>query len=813
MTASNCVTEEQLQALGLPDVGIEYVLNVYESPPDRKVGRKRRRNLVLDVPMPRLGVSLQAESLSGEFFFLVQLNDRDDVCAVYDQPISVALQIVDRIGRHSRVPYTGDYLVVDQKQVAVYEVKADSELERLTTERPSDWSRHVDGYHYIPAEKYFSALGIRHFVVPISELSSIRGDNLRLLHTSRRCADTKPLRKMRRVVREIVSAEHAIRVGEIMDRLECSDATAILQLIDKEEIFAALDHITLSDIRNVWVCATQSDANIVQESDKHLTEFLRARSELGVREILGGKYYTDVAVRLAIVDGVTKIGRRGKEVSARTLRRYRRALKDSGGDIRCLQPRWSACGNSDLRISSTHMSHITRSMREGRQDKSCSSVHGCYVSYKESFSAFAEATELFHERPVVRSTYYLLWDMLPYGDSDLSEKGGRRLQNALSDVYDPTTKTIIATRAFETAHIDHWKADLFVVLGYVNGKKITARPWVTAMVDSFSGEILALWMSLSAPSKKSCTMVIRDCVRRHGRLPEMLVVDGGAEFKSVHFAVMLATLGVIRCERPPEDPRFGKEVERLFGQFKERFARGLPGYGLSIEQSRAISGAFKAHRTAKLTTSEAFEILERYAFHGYNFSKSSSSTVSTRTDVRIESISIFPCSGVLVEWDLRFMIATSIDAPGSGYTLFRGRGIHVDGHWYTSPKLLRYYGHKKDIDVRLEPFDTSVVYVCIDEKWLLCRNTSASIHAAFSDQRLINEARERYELRALRRELQNECDACAAAIVRAKLEEIGSRSKDAHSSTSSGASPTQAESAGFGQAIIDDMSLEEVRDY
>jgi putative transposase len=81
---------------------------------------------------------------------------------------------------------------------------------------------------------------------------------------------------------------------------------------------------------------------------------------------------------------------------------------------------------------------------------------------------------------------------------------------------------------------------------------------------------------------------------------------------------MLATLKVVRCERPPEDPRFGQQVERLFKEFKDRFARGLPGFGISIERSRAVSAAFKAAKSSSLTLLEAFETMETFAFGGYN---------------------------------------------------------------------------------------------------------------------------------------------------------------------------------------------------
>jgi putative transposase len=50
------------------------------------------------------------------------------------------------------------------------------------------------------------------------------------------------------------------------------------------------------------------------------------------------------------------------------------------------------------------------------------------------------------------------------------------------------------------------------------------------MVDAYSGEVLANWLSYKSPSRESCAMVVRDCVSRHRKLPEVLVVDGGGEF-------------------------------------------------------------------------------------------------------------------------------------------------------------------------------------------------------------------------------------------------------------------------------------------
>ncbi len=63
---------------------------------------------------------------------------------------------------------------------------------------------------------------------------------------------------------------------------------------------------------------------------------------------------------------------------------------------------------------------------------------------------------------------------------------------------------------------------------------------MTILTDAFSRRGLSLYLTFDAPSYRSCMMILRDCVRRHGRLPQILVIDGGPEFQSTYFETLLA---------------------------------------------------------------------------------------------------------------------------------------------------------------------------------------------------------------------------------------------------------------------------------
>jgi hypothetical protein len=66
------------------------------------------------------------------------------------------------------------------------------------------------------------------------------------------------------------------------------------------------------------------------------------------------------------------------------------------------------------------------------------------------------------------------------------------------------------------------------------------------MVDAFSRRVLAFTLIYDPPSYRSCMLVLRDCVRRHQRLPQNVVVDGGVEFGSIYFETLLARYGVVQ---------------------------------------------------------------------------------------------------------------------------------------------------------------------------------------------------------------------------------------------------------------------------
>lgn len=71
-------------------------------------------------------------------------------------------------------------------------------------------------------------------------------------------------------------------------------------------------------------------------------------------------------------------------------------------------------------------------------------------------------------------------------------------------------------RPFEIGHIDHTELDVELVDSR-SGANL-GRPWLTILMDAFTRVILAFFLTFDPPSYRSCMAVIRDAVRRHGRI-------------------------------------------------------------------------------------------------------------------------------------------------------------------------------------------------------------------------------------------------------------------------------------------------------
>ena len=101
---------------------------------------------------------------------------------------------------------------------------------------------------------------------------------------------------------------------------------------------------------------------------------------------------------------------------------------------------------------------------------------------------------------------------------------------------------------------------------------------------------------------------LRVCVRRHGRLPQTLVVEGGNECHSRYFARVRAGSYCTKKTRPWAQPRSGAVMARLFGTTTTAFVHNLLGKTQARTVPRQMTNAVDPKRQA------VWQLPDRYPF-------------------------------------------------------------------------------------------------------------------------------------------------------------------------------------------------------
>jgi hypothetical protein len=167
-------------------------------------------------------------------------------------------------------------------------------------------------------------------------------------------------------------------------------------------------------------------------------------------------------------------------------------------------------------------------------------------------------------------------------------------------------------RPWQVCHVDHTPLDIHLV--HSQTARPMGRPYATFLTDAFTRRLLAVSLTYDEPSYRSCYLVLLECVRRWGRLPDTIVVDGGAEFRSMGFETVAAACGMTIRQRPIAAARHGSVVERLFGSSNTQLVHNLTGTTAIARKPRQLTKRRDPSRLAVWTLADLDEALRTWAY-------------------------------------------------------------------------------------------------------------------------------------------------------------------------------------------------------
>lgn len=286
-----------------------------------------------------------------------------------------------------------------------------------------------------------------------------------------------------------------------------------------------------------------------------------------------------------------------------------------------------------------------------------------------------------------------------------------------------------ADRVWQVAHLDHVLVKIELVSGHTGAP--LGKAWLTLMIDDFTRMPLAMRLCFDEPSRVAVLKVFFDCVRRHNRLPEYIVVDQGPEFNSNDVEAAFAVLKINKVERPCGKPRFGSVIERMFGTTNTRLIHELPGNVKRQQRSRTVSRSHDPKEHATLSLRRLNELLDAWLFDEYpDLFHESLGETTPREVYRANLAYSGDRSARYIPIDMGLRMVLSVTPKRPTRKVAEGGVIKVEGFRYHDKALLVGNVVGSTVAVKLDAEDCSVVYVWLGRKWVACRLTDGNAELA-----------------------------------------------------------------------------------
>ncbi|WP_334173566.1 hypothetical protein [Sinomonas sp.] len=386
-----------------------------------------------------------------------------------------------------------------------------------------------------------------------------------------------------------------------------------------------------------------------------------------------------------------------------------------------LLPRWSQRGNRQPKLAAA-----TRQLLDVF-------IVSDYETLKqkprfEVYAALVRACDEQELRPPSYKTFTRAVTRRPRQDQVARRQGPRAASQEAPFYWELTLTTPRhGDRPFEIGHIDHTQLDVELVCSRT-GRPL-GRPWTTFLTDACSRRLLAVSLSFDPPSYRACMLILRECVHRHHRLPQTVVVDGGPEFASVYFETLLARYECTKKTRPGAAPRFGSVCERLFGTTNSRFIHTLAGNTQILQHGRTMTKAVDPKAQACWTLERLWTYLCTWAYEVYDTLEHPALGQSPREAFTAGLLQSGQRPQRLIADDEDFRMLTLPTTRKGTATLQPRLGVKINHLYYWSDAFLIPVIEGTQVPIRFDPFNAGLAYAFVGGRWVRC---ISEYHAAFT---------------------------------------------------------------------------------
>ncbi|MGF1988909.1 MAG: integrase catalytic domain-containing protein [Nostoc sp. ZfuVER08] len=288
---------------------------------------------------------------------------------------------------------------------------------------------------------------------------------------------------------------------------------------------------------------------------------------------------------------------------------------------------------------------------------------------------------------------------------------------------------------FHIGHIDHTELDIDLRCSRTG--KYLGRPWVTFLVDAFTRRILAVYLTYDPPSYRSCMMVLRICVKRYGRIPQIIITDNGKEFHSTYFETLMALCECTLKHRPAGKPRFSAICERLFGTANTQFVYSLQGNTQIKKKVRLMTKSVNPEELSLWPLGLFYLYLCEWIYEIYDTTEHSALEGQSPREAYIAGITQFgKRDHKRIPYDENFRLLTLPTTKQGKAKVHPSKGVKINYKYYWAnafrdPEVANTY-----VSVRFEPFNAGIAYAYVRGMWVECISEYYALFQGHSEKEI-----------------------------------------------------------------------------
>lgn len=792
LTAEN---RQFLHARGVTEAGIKYIERCLADGSSRPV-RQNRVSVVVRLPNPTTGLMDACES-DGEFAFAESRLSHPGTRLLMGQPEALQLSYSTEAGRKKTYSRHFDFLLLSEDFTGLVEHKTEADLLSLSARDPACWQQSEDGWHCPPGEAAAQRLGLQFSVVTAADVNHIRLANFRLLEDyfdPRTPALTElELTALAEVFRESpyrsleeLQLDSRVNIDTLMTaiaqgQLLCDLSTTRLDQPMEFPVFLencyleaylatrpgpstaarTLDSVSLQEgSRIVWsstaftAIAVDAEKALLASDDGGRIQELLVDEILRLRDAGSLSIHSMTAMTDARAQALELIANASASSRAAMLRRYPivQAALAKKPLPEAIPARTLAYWVAQFREAETlyglGIAGLLRDQSGNFSARFPEATYQCFKRIKKkwwdgiegkTFTAFYSAFKTACDEeglPCPSSKTARKW--LDEADAE-EERVKNRQGSAEAYKFQPFHFWLDyqtprhGLYPWHIVHIDHTKIDVQVRLP--NGLTRSRRAWLTLAIDAFSRRVVSVLLMWDPPSHRTCMLVIRQMVKRWGRVPNTIVVDGGSEFRSTNFELLLATMKIKKKTRPGSKPRAGSVIERLFGLTDIEFLHNLRGNTQATKRDVRTVTAESDPKAHSVWSLPGLQVAAQHYFYVAYDGNEHGGVGMKPCEAYAQGIALWG-ERKHVRWAFNegLEILTMPSPPRGKAKVVPGRGVKINYQYFWSPVFRDGKVERTSVPVKYDPYDGSRAWAHVNGKWHRLMSQHAALYAGLSER-------------------------------------------------------------------------------